>query len=167
MGGIFTNDGDASGDEPMVAINVTPLIDVMTCLLVAFMVAMPIASQEAVEIDLPHSVGEAITEEEFEYLVISIDATGRVFSKTDDTLAGPFNGIIELSQKLAQSRQVHDCVAAEWMRFGMGRGLMAGDACSLKQVQDKFMTSQGRFDDLLVAIIMSDTFRTRPAGVAR
>ncbi len=79
MGGIFTNDGDASGDEPMVAINVTPLIDVMTCLLVAFMVAMPIASQEAVEIDLPHSVGEAITEEEFEYLVISIDATGRVF----------------------------------------------------------------------------------------
>lgn len=96
-----------------------------------------------------------------------IDATGRVFSKTDDTLGGPFNGVIELSQKLAQSRQVHDCVAAEWMRFGMGRGLMAGDACSLKQVQDKFMTSQGRFDDLLVAIIMSDTFRTRPAGVAR
>lgn len=79
MGGIFTNDGDASGDEPMVAINVTPLIDVMTCLLIAFMVAMPIASQEAVEIDIPRSVGQQISEEEFEYLVISIDATGRVF----------------------------------------------------------------------------------------
>lgn len=79
MGGIFTNDGDASGEESMAAINVTPMIDVMTCLLVAFMVAMPIASQEAVPIDVPHSVGLPLSEEEFEYLVISIDATGRVF----------------------------------------------------------------------------------------
>jgi hypothetical protein len=96
-----------------------------------------------------------------------IDASGRVVSTRDDSLTTTFNGVIELSRKLADSRQVHDCVSAEWMRFAMGRGLAAGDACSLAQVQDKFMTSQGRFDDLLVAIIMSDTFRTRPAGVAR
>lgn len=96
-----------------------------------------------------------------------IDATGTIFAARDDKLSGPFNGIVELSRKLADSKQVHDCVAAEWMRFAMGRGLGAGDQCSLTQVQDKFMSSQGRFDDLLVAIIMSDTFRTRPAGVAR
>jgi biopolymer transport protein ExbD len=55
------------------------LIDVMTCLLVAFMVAMPLANPESVEIDIPHSKGVMITEEEFEYTVISIDANGRVF----------------------------------------------------------------------------------------
>jgi biopolymer transport protein ExbD len=79
MGGIFTNDGGGDGDEAMAAINVTPLIDVMTCLLIAFMVAIPLASQETVEIDIPHSKGVMITEEEFETLVISIDAKGRVF----------------------------------------------------------------------------------------
>lgn len=96
-----------------------------------------------------------------------VDATGTVFAAKDEQVSGPFNGVIELSRKLADSRQVHDCVASEWMRFAMGRGLGAGDECSLTQVQDKFMASQGRFDDLLVAIVMSDTFRTRPAGVAR
>jgi hypothetical protein len=97
----------------------------------------------------------------------NIDARGSVYAAHDETLSGPFNGIGELARRLADSRQVHDCVASEWMRFAMGRGLGAGDQCSLAQVQERFMASQGRFDDLLVAIIMSDTFRTRPAGVAR
>ncbi len=96
-----------------------------------------------------------------------VDAKGSVSAAYDTKLSGPFNGISELARRLGDSRQVHDCVASEWMRFAMGRGLGAGDQCSLNQVQEKFMTSQGRFDDLLVAIIMSDTFRTRPAGVAR
>jgi len=98
---------------------------------------------------------------------LPIDASGSVFAAHDEKLSGPFNGIGELARRLADSRQVHDCVASEWMRFAMGRGLGAGDQCSLTQVQDKFTASQGRFDDLLVAIVMSDTFRTRPAGVAR
>lgn len=96
-----------------------------------------------------------------------VDATGSVYAAHDEKLTGPFNGISQLARRLADSRQVHDCVASEWLRFAMGRGLGAGDQCSLTQVQDTFMNSQGRFDDLLVAIIMSDTFRTRPAGVAR
>lgn len=96
-----------------------------------------------------------------------VDASGSIFAARDERLSGPFNGVAELARRLADSRQVHDCVAAEWMRFAMGRGLGAGDACSLTQVQERFMASQGRFDDLLTAIVMSDTFRTRPAGVAR
>ena len=79
MGGIITNDGGGDGEEPMAAINVTSLIDVMFCLLIGFMVATPLAHQETVAIDVPHSVGIKISEEEFEYSVISIDAKGRVF----------------------------------------------------------------------------------------
>ncbi len=96
-----------------------------------------------------------------------VDASGSVYAARDEKLSGTFSGVVELSKKLAESRQVHDCVSAEWMHFAMGRGLGAGDACSLTQVQERFSTSQGRFDELLVAIIMSDTFRTRPAGEAR
>src|SRR5688500_2981096 len=79
MSGVSTNDVSASGDEPVSAINVTSLIDVMFCLLIGFMATTPLMNQEAVKIDLPHARGEAITEEEFEYSVISIDAKGRVF----------------------------------------------------------------------------------------
>lgn len=76
---IVTHDGSASGDEPVAAINVTSLIDIMFCLLIGFMVATPLMNQEAVTIDIPHAPGVEITEEEFELSVVSIDATGRVF----------------------------------------------------------------------------------------
>jgi biopolymer transport protein ExbD len=79
MSGIVTHDGSTSGDEPVSAINVTSLIDVMFCLLIGFMVATPLMSQEAIEIDVPHAKGIEITEEEFIYSVVTIDAKGRVF----------------------------------------------------------------------------------------
>ena len=79
MGGIVTHDGSASGDEPVASINVTSLIDIMFCLLIGFMVATPLMDQEQVVVDVPHAPGIQITEEEFEYSVVSIDAAGRVF----------------------------------------------------------------------------------------
>lgn len=77
--GIVTHDGSASGDEPVAAINVTSLIDIMFCLLIGFMVATPLMNQEQVKIAIPHAPGVQITEEEFETSVISVDASGRVF----------------------------------------------------------------------------------------
>jgi biopolymer transport protein ExbD len=79
MSGIVTHDGSTSGEEPLAAINVTSLVDIMFCLLIGFMVSTPLMNQEQVKIDVPYARGEEITEEEFEYSVISIDANGRVF----------------------------------------------------------------------------------------
>jgi biopolymer transport protein ExbD len=79
MSGIVTHDGSASGDEPVAAINVTSLIDIMFCLLIGFMVATPLMNQEAVPIDIPRAAGVQISEDEFEYSAISIDGNGRVF----------------------------------------------------------------------------------------
>ncbi|PRQ09655.1 ExbD/TolR family protein [Enhygromyxa salina] len=79
MGGIVTHDGSASGDEPVAAINVTSLIDIMFCLLIGFMVATPLMNQEQVPVDIPFAVGVPITEEEFDLSVVSVDANGRVF----------------------------------------------------------------------------------------
>ncbi len=69
----------AAGDEPIAGINVTSLVDVMFCLLIMFMVATPLMNKEALDIDIPHAKGREITEEEFLYSVISIDAKGQVF----------------------------------------------------------------------------------------
>ena len=76
---LIDSDFGASGDKPMAAINVTSLVDVMFCLLIMFMVATPLMSKEALDIDLPNSPGGPISEEEFLYSVISIDASGQVF----------------------------------------------------------------------------------------
>jgi len=75
-------EGATGSDEPMGAINVTSLVDVMFCLLIMFMVATPLMSPEGMEVDLPAGRGEEITEEEFFYSIISVDKSGKVFLGT-------------------------------------------------------------------------------------
>lgn len=44
--------GQADGDEPMSAINITPFVDVMLVLMIVFMIAMPILTQ-TIAVSLP------------------------------------------------------------------------------------------------------------------
>ena len=75
----YVDDGIQDGG-PVAAINVTSLVDVMFCLLIMFMVATPLMKpQDKVKIDLPQARANEIPEEEFEFLVFSIDAKGEVF----------------------------------------------------------------------------------------
>lgn len=74
---------DMTGEDPVSAINVTSLVDVMICLLIIFMVATPMLTPEGeLEVELPGARGEKITEEEFLYTIISVDRTGRAFLGT-------------------------------------------------------------------------------------
>jgi biopolymer transport protein ExbD len=74
---------EMTGEEPVSAINVTSLVDVMICMLIIFMVATPMMTpQGAAEVELPAARGEKISEEEFLYTVISVDKTGRAFLGT-------------------------------------------------------------------------------------
>jgi biopolymer transport protein ExbD len=80
MGGMISNDAGHSDDTPIASINVTSLIDVMFCLLIAFMVTAPMMSAgDSVKVDLPRASGAAISEEEFLYKIVSVDAKGTVF----------------------------------------------------------------------------------------
>lgn len=67
------------GDKPMASINVTSLVDVMFCLLIMFMVATPLMSNEELDITIPKAKGSVLSEEEFLYSVISIDAKSNVY----------------------------------------------------------------------------------------
>jgi biopolymer transport protein ExbD len=88
------NDGLVDSGEPITAINVTSLVDVMFCLLIMFMVATPMLEQDSAEVELPAARGESITEEEFLYTVISVDSKGQVFL-----------GTLPLSQDPAKMRE--------------------------------------------------------------
>lgn len=94
MSSIINNDPGHGDDAPMSAINVTPLVDVMLCLLIIFMVATPMMGPEGHDVDIPAGRGKKMSEEDFLYSVISVDKVGHVF-------LGP----VPLSEDPAQMQQ--------------------------------------------------------------
>jgi len=89
---------------------------------------------------------------------VTIDATGELVDAGDD-LAGKFVGVVELGQKLANSRTVGDCAANQWFRFALGRIESPDDACSLKTLHDGFAASNYNVRDLVTTLVLSDAFR--------
>jgi hypothetical protein len=85
----------------------------------------------------------------------AVDASGEV---TGTDVDGTFNGVLELSKKLASSPTVRDCVAQKWFNFGFGRTAGPDDACSLAAVSQAFNKSNN-IRDLLVELVATDAFR--------
>ncbi len=79
---------------------------------------------------------------------------------------GPFQGVVGLSQKLAKSEEVRQCVATQWFRFGYGRVEGEDDRCAMEQVQKTFAESGYNVKELLIALTQTDAFRYRRAVVA-
>lgn len=93
----FIDDGFA-GDGPVAGINVTPMVDVMLCLLIIFMVATPAMTPDTpLQINLPNAVGQKIAEEQFLLSTISVDAKGNVFLGTVGLSSDPATLASELS----------------------------------------------------------------------
>jgi len=94
---------------------------------------------------------------------VTIDASGEVLEASSE-LEGTFVGIPELSEKLAQSRFVGDCVANQWFRYSLGRMESQDDACTLTTIHQGFATSGYNVRDLLKSIVLSEAF-TNVRGV--
>jgi hypothetical protein len=90
-----------------------------------------------------------------------VDARGRI-DGTDS--AGPFDGEIELSKKLAGSQQVHDCLALQLFRYGYGRQEGDRDACTTETLKRVFKDSGGDVRQLLLALTQTDAFLYRAQG---
>jgi hypothetical protein len=92
-----------------------------------------------------------------------VDATGAFVGTSD--LDGPIDGATDLVSKLAQSPEVHRCLASQWFDYALGRTRTEGDDCSLRRVQTSFADSGQDLKRLLLDIVASDSFRYR-ASVA-
>ncbi len=68
---------DGGGDETISTINTTPLVDVMLVLLIIFLITIPVVTT-SIPVQLPKERNE-IRETKPENIVISVDATGRIF----------------------------------------------------------------------------------------
>jgi hypothetical protein len=86
----------------------------------------------------------------------SIDASGRL-SGTD--VDGPFADAVELSRKLAGSRQVARCFIRHGFRFFLGRDEDAFDACTLAAAERAL--EGGDLVALVTALFTSPSFLTR------
>lgn len=87
-----------------------------------------------------------------------IDATGEV---EESDVTEPFDGAVELAGLLAESEQVHRCVARQWLRFALGRREAAADELSLEQAYEAYEASGRDLRELLVAITATPAFRHR------
>ncbi len=89
----------------------------------------------------------------------SVDATGELLSAGDAD--GPFDGAVELAQRLAVSENVRECTSQQWFNFALGRVQGEADACSTDQIYQAFADSDYDVRELIIAIVQTDAFRYR------
>jgi biopolymer transport protein ExbD len=77
---ISTGGGPGEDEEPLSAINTTPLVDVMLVLLIIFLITVPVITQ-SVKVDLPKAANIP-TQTKPENINIAVDAEGNVFWNT-------------------------------------------------------------------------------------
>jgi hypothetical protein len=87
---------------------------------------------------------------------LPIDATGDV---TNSDVSGPYDGAIELTQRLAQSQAVKDCLVQTWFRFAHGRSVTAADAGNLSILNAAFANSAFKLSELMVSVTQTHAFR--------
>jgi hypothetical protein len=90
---------------------------------------------------------------------LPVDHTGQV-SGTND-MNGPYDGAVELAQRMAASPGVQACVASKWLGYALG--LETVPSAAVAPVTQGFIASGKNLQELLVTLVRSDAFRLRPA----
>lgn len=87
-----------------------------------------------------------------------IDASGEL-GFTD--ASGPFTDAVDLMRQLAESDDVKACFVTQWLRRAYRRSETADDACVKAELTSAFQASDGKIEDLLLALAQTDNFRYR------
>lgn len=69
--------------RPIADINVVPFIDVMLVLLMIFMITAPLLAQ-GVKVNLPETQAKALTEQQKEPLIVTVDSAGNLYLNLAD-----------------------------------------------------------------------------------
>lgn len=88
------------------------------------------------------------------------DATGAVVG-TGTELDGPFNGALELGQKLAKSSVVRQCFVRHNFRYWFGRHETTADGCALSSADEALSRGGGDPVRMVAAFLGSDSFLFR------
>lgn len=80
---------------------------------------------------------------------------------TGSDVDGDFRGALELAQRLTSSTTAQRCVAANAVRFALGRPETETESCAVDYVAQRFAESGLDLRDLMLAVVTSDAFRFR------
>jgi Protein of unknown function (DUF1592)/Protein of unknown function (DUF1588)/Protein of unknown function (DUF1595)/Protein of unknown function (DUF1585)/Protein of unknown function (DUF1587) len=95
-------------------------------------------------------------------LPTAVDTSGNVFGTDKDD--GPFQGPIDLTEKLAKSAQAQNCFTSQFFRFAYGRTEGAGDFPVLERLGNAFYKDQqGNVSRLVASLLTHPAFVTRRA----
>lgn len=92
---------------------------------------------------------------------IEVDTTGELFGLGDPELNGPVKDPVELMNRLAKSKRVRQVFIRHVFRYWMGRNEMLSDSPTLIAMDNAYVESGGSFQEILVALVTSDSFLTR------
>lgn len=76
---------------------------------------------------------------------------------------GPLDGALELSTRLAQSKDVQTCATQMWIRHALGRAPVEAERPWMDTVTTRFVASEGDVKGLLLDLVSSPTFLSLPA----
>jgi hypothetical protein len=93
---------------------------------------------------------------------LPIDASGNL---TATDVAGPFNGVVEMAAKLAQSPMASACFVRQWFRFAFGRAESDSDDPRIATIAAGFGSAKGRVQDLMLALTQTPDFRYLARGM--
>lgn len=89
-----------------------------------------------------------------------VDASGEILS-SDDALAGEFDGVPALGERLASSEVVTTCFANQLYRHSLGLEPTQALACAVEPIEQAFVASGGDIPTLLLELVSSNAFRLR------
>lgn len=76
-----------------------------------------------------------------------------------------FNGVLDLAHTLADSAVFEACAVEQWLRYTLGRSLIAGRDCHVETILTEAAANGGTLRDVLAAVVVSDAFRYRTTEV--
>ena len=91
----------------------------------------------------------------------NVDATGELVGTDIDS---KFDGAVAMGKKLADSRQVRSCVAAQWLGYALAVRREHVDACMTEPLVKALDESTGDLREMVVALVKSAAFRHRPVA---
>ena len=88
-----------------------------------------------------------------------VDASGSL-----EEPPGDFADFAEMIALVGSSPRARGCYAQRWFEYAVGRPAGPGDACSLRQLSERFEASGGNIRSLLVDITLTDAFLYRTSS---
>jgi hypothetical protein len=92
---------------------------------------------------------------------LALDTSGSVAGIKDSKFSSPR----ELGAILARTPECQECIVKQYFRYVTGRAETISDRPMIQQVFENFRSSQFRFKELMISLVVAREFSSSPGGI--